>query len=266
MYTTDFSFLGGFPFSQYTLKRMQDGMLQIGTALASMGWDGSAYPLILAGCVYDSGSLNVTDGWMYYQGEVMYFQGGNIGVDGQFITLLDNRQAGIFADLQSKDIYVDRQLVLSTTANANDITTDVIKRVHDVFGKYTEYNDWNTIAVPSGSTGNTGTIYYRINHLSQHLHIKGSITITNAQALSNPPLYYLIANLAAPYRPAETAPFSAYVRYHSALYILEANGTEHITSVNGELSSAGDLSFGLIKPDAAISAYTVYFNTQIPLL
>ncbi len=266
MVTTDFSYLNGFPFSQYTLKRMQDGMLQLGTALATMGWDGSAAPLILSGCYYHSGAGGVDDGWMYYQGEVMYFQGGNIAIDGQYVTVLENRQSALFADLQNRDVYIDKQLKLTTTPNAYDITAGTIKRFHEVFGVLTEHDDWQSIAVPTGSSGNSGTIHYRKNHLSQQLHVRGSISVTNAQALSNPPLYYLMATLPAEYRPVYTAPFSAYIRYHNTLYILETSGTEHITSVNGELNSAGELSFGLIKPDVAVTGYTIYFNTQIPLL
>ena len=264
MQSVDFSYLKGFPSGQKTFKWMQDGALQIANALVSMGWDKTTAPLIISGCEID-GSL-ISAGWMYWQGELMYFLGGNIVVGGQFITVLETRGAAKFADNSNKEVYITKQVKLTTVAGANpDVTNGSIKRYQEVFGALTEYNDYNTIAVPA-VYGASGNINYRINHLAQTLHVQGSITITNAQSIASPPIYSVMGTVAAPFMPANTVPFVCSVRYHSAGYILEANGTEHLTSINAELDNAGSFNFGFIRPDVAVTSYTIMFNTHLPLL
>lgn len=85
----DFTNIGGFPFTQDTLKFMQESYRGAFSSLAAM----IGNKTIVSGVEVASG--NVTDGWISYQGELIPFIGGVAGSD---IIITENATNATFED------------------------------------------------------------------------------------------------------------------------------------------------------------------------
>ena len=264
MRTINYTHLGGAPLTQETLDWHQTAMKDIAKAIARMGDDGSGNPFILSGCVYNSGTGIVTDGYMFYADEIHYFQGGDTGALGTAVQLTTLNTDAVYEDGSTHTMYVEKVMTLGGGAPNTSIIT--MKRFHEFFGAKGYESEERTISIAAGSVFAATTLYYRINYLSKMLHIRCDVTVNAPASVANPAIYYQIATLPAGFRPTQVVPFKGFVRYHLANYIKDVGTIDYIKDVNCEVRTDGNLNIGFIKPEAGVVSYTVSFNTAIPLI
>ncbi|MDR3681536.1 MAG: hypothetical protein P4L41_16330 [Flavipsychrobacter sp.] len=267
MKSLDLTQTGGFPLEQDWLAWMQQGLTD---AVNALGGARGAGPYILTGCTLTmpgGGGLIMSTGWLWYNGQITYCVGGGYGGG----ALTGTQTVGMFYTPNNSNLtYTDSGAVLPSLkdgfwafgVNADGTTTDTQFPLTNL-QPYIKDANATTIAIIGG--GFSGSMTYRKNWLDNTMQITGSIAVnvsavTATGALTGP-TYYSLGMLPAGYRPANTTPFSLYYRYHQAP-ILDDTGLDHITIINGEVSSSGYIAAGLIK---AASNYTLTWNTIIPL-
>lgn len=107
----DLTNLGGMPFTQYTLKYMQDSYRGAFAAMAKMIGDNA----ILYGCVVTG--ANVSSGWISYNGELLPFIGGVLGSGD--IAIAETPDPRTFDDANIHDVYFEKLAILGTPATFN---------------------------------------------------------------------------------------------------------------------------------------------------
>ena len=117
----DFTQLGGFPLTQDTLDFMQQSYRDAITGIAKLGGDA----VILSGMT-DSGTA-VTDGWIMYAGELLFFQGGNKQT---YFVIEDTTGQEQFEDDSVKTVYHTRKAHFGS--GAGQIAFNVLKRLDAV--------------------------------------------------------------------------------------------------------------------------------------
>lgn len=269
MKSIDFSFLGGFPLEQETLGYMQSRDTDILKAIVKMGIpDGYTDPLILSGCVYDSGSNSYSAGWLYVNDEVIPFAGGVVPGAGTYCLVQTYKTTVIFEDSTPRDVYVTKAVVYGTGVGSFELLN--IARFREQFGVDSVEADTGSLGV-SVNIGTApyakinGTIYYRKCFVPKMLHLYGTLTLTDASNMNATPEYTTMHVLLPAYTPPADVPFKANVDY-SATYIKDVLDTDFIKDINGVVTDAGFIKLGFIKPLAGINTYAVSFNMLIPLL
>lgn len=259
---------GGMPLTQEVLAQLQAASTMLGGVTGGLAYEGSTLPIIITGAKTYAITV-VNPGYLFYNGEIMYFEGGDIDVFAS-IKVVTLTSTAVYEDGSTQVLFKERRLrvCLASDPDAICLWTDV-KIMQKGLGVYAEdYSSVLTKTVPSLGLSLSGTVNFRINELAKTVHVWGTIGCGNATMFTNPPLYRLLFNssdIPAAYFPAFTVPFKMFVRYHSTNYILETAGTEHILDVNAEFSSTGDFSVGFIKAAAGVTSYTLTFNVQLPL-
>ncbi|WP_221412146.1 hypothetical protein, partial [Dysgonomonas sp. ZJ279] len=97
----DFSQLGGFPLNQQRLEYMQAAYTELSGALASV-FNGN---VILSGCII--AGLNVSDGWVVVNGEILPFLGSTTGTQTTFL-VRETRTPILFKDGQNRNVQFSR--------------------------------------------------------------------------------------------------------------------------------------------------------------
>ena len=271
----DFTHAGGFPLTQDELDYLQQAYGECINALTAMGSDGST-PMIISGMVQtvpSAGSVAVTDGWLFYGGEMIRFTGGTVtpaGTDVPLVVITPASTNLTYNDGSSYPAVLNKTATLSSGPILTDATHFPLSAAQPyqvVFGLGGRESAWNSIGVAtSTAVGNVlGTIYYKKNWLNNTLHIRGTLTANAAQNFNPSPtaLFYLMATLPAGYIPNSSANFTAY--YYAANLFKDDLGIAWVKQLTSLVSTSGQLSINFIKPDVAITAYSVVFNTIIPL-
>jgi len=104
----DFSNLGGFRATQETFDFMQQSYIQVLSAIAKLCGDKT----IITGCVEAAGV--VSDGWISWGGELIFFEGGPLGVAPEVIFQEDGTDK-LFEDGTTKTVYFIKKAHLGTT-------------------------------------------------------------------------------------------------------------------------------------------------------
>lgn len=256
----DFTQTGKFPVTQENLDFMQKSLSETSEWLGL--FEGVQMPVILSGV--DPIAIppyGYTDGWLIVDGEILKFIGGV----GNYFEINEQRENVIFEGGQPKDVKITRWAE-AVTGSGTPISG--LWRFHDLLSaRALASTKWEEYQIPSTGTPQiSGTLYMRINKMSRQLHIRGSLTVANAQSVPIPSLYYsLLDDIAEQYVPAFTVPLNFYVRYHSAAQIRDHNGSNMIILL-GELTASGGLNFAPIRPESGVTAYTVHINQVISLL
>jgi hypothetical protein len=135
------------------------------------------------------------------------------------------------------------------------------------FGQNNRESAWQSILVSTDPAvgGVTGTIYYKKDFTANTLQIRGVLLANNAQNFAASPgsLFYIMGTLPGGYMPNNMANFTGY--YYLSSLIKDDVGLAWIHQVNGNVNTAGQFGINWIKPDVAIAAYGIVFNTIIPL-
>lgn len=271
---TDFTQLGGFPLDQKVLKHNQDAMIQhLGAYYAG----GGTTPLIISGMtpvVIGGGGMGlggIGDGFCVIAGELLEFKAAVLppmmpGVT-LYIKIFETKQPALFHDGSTKNVWdITRYATLSTT---DGVPFDDFKLWHEVILGTRSKTQWTLLWSDTTSTTVRGTIYYRKDLIANTIQLRGSIQVFAALFSSGEdtaPVYRSVAiTLPVGFRPAYTAPFTLYRRYHGVAYVRDVNSKDYIHQVNAELRDSGQILVGFIKPEVGVADYTLYFNQNIPL-
>jgi hypothetical protein len=233
--------------------------------------------VIVSGMVVTPGAGLTNDmspGWFYYQGELYKCAGGNYGLAlvGNVIGIKITETA---ANVEFDDAPYMRPVKLTRVGELGQyaIGTPGVVTLAD-FRRWNEVQadaagvraiePWQSMASGQGTL--PGTIWYRRNMISRLLHVRGSITVNNAQAITEPVPVYSLGILPAIYRPNYTAPFSGLVRAHSDPDRTDAAIRNTYMAVVGTGPQHGTVEFRPNKPTSvAVASYLVEFNHTLPL-
>ncbi len=275
MKSIDFSHAGGFPLTQDELDYLQQAYTECINAIATLGSDGST-PFIINGMVQSvpgAGLLAVTSGWFFYNGEMIKFTGATvtpIGTDVPIVQITPVASNLTYNDGSLYPAVLNKTATLVSGPSVTDATHFPMSAAVPfqlVFGLNGRESAWNSISVgTSTALGNvTGAIYYKKNWLNNTLHLRASLTANSAQNFNASPgaLFSIMGNLPAGYIPTNSANFTAYY-FSSNLFKddLAVSWIKHLTSI---LTPSGQILINFIRPEVSIVAYTIVFNTIIPL-
>lgn len=274
----DFSQPGGFPLTQDQLNYLQQGFGESIHALARMGGNISG-PFVISGLTITNPSLgeySVADGWLFYNGEMVRFLADTItgaaGSMAPFVVISPSANSLLFNDGSTPPVIIDATatVVSMPTATPTDATHFPLLQLQPFglgFGLANRETGWKSMPVSTVAAdgGVTGTIFYKKNFIANTLHVRGSLTSSNAQNFAASPgsAFYLMGTLPAEYAPANTAYFNA--QYFLAAGIKDDLGVAWIKQLNCGFNTFGQLFIGWVKPEVAIGSYSVNINSQIPL-
>lgn len=271
----DFTQPGGFPLTQDEMDHLQQAYTECINALSAMGGD-STTPVIISGMektIPSAGSVNVTDGWFFYNGEMIRFTGSTVtptGTDQPVILITTSSTSLTYYDGSTHPAVYNKTATLISGTSL--VTTTRFPYANMLpfqvgFGLLGRESTWNTLGVSTSPANGsvTGTIYYKKNNITNTLHIRASLTANQAQNFAASPfaLFTNVGTLPSAYIPTTTAYFTAY--YYAANLFADDLGVSWVKQITSSVNTGGQIMFNFLKPDSAIVAYTVMFNTIIPL-
>lgn len=275
MNTIDFSHVGGFPLTQTELDFMQQSYLKGIHALAQMS-NNADQPVIISGMQSTSGRLGtvtVTDGWLYYRGDLVQFTGGTVTYADTHVPLVEISQHHVLLTYQDG---VERPALQVVTANlvTGHATMDDahfplhrLRTFHEGFGVAGKEANWNVLDVSTSyALGSiAGSIHYKLDRLCNSLHLRGMLFANDAQNLSSSTsgILTLVGTLPEGYRPAVNTYFTAYNQ--SPSNVKDDAGVAWIKQVNALLHSSGNLQFNFMRPEVSVTELGFTFNVIIPL-
>lgn len=275
MNTIDFSHAGGFPLTQTELDFMQQSYINGIRALAQMGNHGDL-PIIISGmqrAVSRIGTVTVTDGWLYYRGNLVAFTGATVTYADAHVPLVKINLHPISLTYQDGVERPALQMVSANLLSGPAIIDDthfplhIMRSFHEGFGNAGRDANWNVIDVSSSHAtgGITGSVHYKQDILSNTLHLRGMLFANDAQHLSSSSsgIFTLVATLPEAYRPTVNTYFTAYIQ--SPSNIKDDVGVSWLKQVNVLLHSSGNLQFNFMRPEASVLELGYTFNTIIPL-
>ena len=272
----DFSHPGGFPFTQDQLNYLQDAYTECINALTNLGVSGST-PVIINGMelsVPGSGLIAITDGWFFYNGELVKFTGDTlpVGTGGTVavVEITPSTSNLIYNDGSSFPAILEKTATFIAATSVTDATHfpySAMKPFQLVFGHNGRESSWNSLVVNTDPSvgGVTGTIYYKKNFLTNTLQIRGSLIANYAQNLAASPyaLFYTMCMLPADYTPAQNVWFGGH--YFLASMIKDDMNVGWIKQLTIGINTSGVISVNWIKPEISISGYGILFNAIVPL-
>lgn len=257
-----YSYTGGLPLSQNVLDWQQAGYKEALAAICKLGWTGGD-PVIITGCE-DAGAGVYNPGWIFDGTEVHYFQGGDsVAALTTSIKLQELTTTLVYGNGAVRPVYSRQEYVFDATGV--DITT--LKLFHKVFGEKTfgldQANGAGNLNIAGGTGNLSGQVFFNKYLLVPQMRMRGAIIVQSPAALATPPVYQTVGNVAnANFHPAFTVHFKANIEG----YILETGGVLKFNDVNVRYTNTGNLDVQFIKPDAGVAAYTINFNTIVPLI
>jgi hypothetical protein len=275
MNTIDFSHVGGFPLTQTELDFMQQTYLKGIHALAQMS-NNAELPVIISGMHSTSGrigTVTVSDGWLYYRGQMVQFTGGTVTYADTDIPMVEISLHSVLLTYQDG---VERPALKVVTAHLMSGPTRLddthfplhrMRSFHEGFGAAGREQDWNVLDVGSTHAAGSisGSVYYQLDKMNNSLHLRGMVFANDAQSLnsSTSGVLTLIATLPEGYRPAVNTYFTAYNQ--SPRNIKDDAGVAWIKQINALLHSSGNLQFNFMRPEATVAELGFTFNVIIPL-
>jgi hypothetical protein len=273
MKAIDFTHPGGFPLTQDQLDYLQQAYTECLNAFGAMGGAG---PVIISGMELSVSGITTTvsDGWFFYNGELIRFNSGSYSSILVGITVLvdiTSSSVGLtYNDGSFFPAVLDKAAALfigpPVTTPTRFLLADLVP-FQVYFGIKGKEAVWNSLSVstPPASGGVTGTVFYKKNFLTNTLHFRGALTANNAQNFAPSPtaLFYLMGTLSAGYIPVNNAYFTGH--YYLGGFIQDDLGVSWIKQLSCGVNSIGQISVNWIRPDISIAAYAINFNTIIPL-
>ncbi|MBL7693058.1 MAG: hypothetical protein JNM41_15800 [Flavipsychrobacter sp.] len=243
-----------------------------------MGGSGSA-PVVVSGMVVSNpstGDYSITNGWFFYNGEMIRCESSSVsgatGGSDVYVSITETSAPLIYFDGSTPNVINEKTASLAvlptgTVADATRFPLTDLNPYGKVFGAANRDAAWKTLSVSTSVVdgGVSGTVYYKKDHTTNTLHIRGVLTASNAQNFAASPgsLYYLMGSLPAAYAPVNTGYFVA--QYFGAGLIKDDAGVGWVKQINCGLTNGGNLFANWIKPDLSVSAYGIVFNDILPL-
>ncbi len=276
MKTIDFTHPGGFPLTQDGLDYLQGAYTECLKAFAAMGVDGST-PIIVSGMEFSVpgvGEVAVSDGWFFFNNELIKFIGGTqfVGIGGT-VAVVEISAATINLTYNDGSVYPaikEKTATIISSVPISDATHFVYTAMQPLqvaFGKKGKEQVWQSLPVSTSSTdgGVIGTLYYKKNFLTNTLQVRGILTANNALNFAASPygMFYTAGTMPAGYIPANNTFFTAHF-YLSAM-VKDDLGVAWIKEIQCTLTSTGDFNINWIKPDSGTSSYGILLNFILPL-
>jgi len=278
MKAIDFTQPGGFPLTQDQLDYLQGAYTECITALGGLG-SSNGVPAVLSGMVSTPGIGGLTDvsaGWFFYNGELIRFPPQSypavIAGNAMYVVITSAASSLTYNDGSTPNVILDKtgvlvQLVNTTPTDATHFLLDAIVPFGVGLGLNNREVSWNSLVVNTlpAAGGVTGTIYYKKDFIANTLHIKANLIANNAQNFSGAPLalFSLMGTLPAAYIPTDNVFFIA--NYFVSSLIKDDLGVAWVKQINCAINTLGHILINWLKPDSAILAYGINFNTIIPL-
>jgi len=275
MKSINFTHPGGFPLTQDELDYLQQAYTECIYALTRMGGDGSTPTLIsgMESSVPSPGAVTIADGWFFYNGELIKFTGDTVSPATGTVPLIVISPVATnltYNDGSSFPAVLNKTATVVAAASVTDATHfpySALQPFQTFFGNGGREANWNQIVVATDTAdGNVeGTIYYKKNWLTNTLHIRASLNANAANNFSASPfaLNYLMGTLPSGYIPNNAAYFTTY--YFAANMFEDDLGVAWVKQLTSAISTSGQIYINFIKPESSVSAYSVIFNTIIPL-
>ena len=269
----DFSKLDGFPLDQDVMSFLQNAKLRGDVSLFA---DCPADTIVILSGLQVTNTtgtvFQLSAGYFYLNGQV-YFTSGNsqniagAGLNELGMTVQFNLEGLVFEDDTVKNVVIKDApfLDLKADGTANFYPVRNWKAWHDYSFSRSKTAEFSQSVSGGLNGGLTGTVYFRKNTVANTLHIRGTITAADAQALYAPATYAALMTLPEGYRPAYDVPFAAFYRYHTTARKKTHDAVDYLMQVNAALRADGILQAGFIRPEAGVTSYSVSFNTIIPL-
>ncbi len=124
---------------------------------------------------------------------------------------------------------------------------------------------WDSIVVftSAANGGVYGNLYYKIDRIGGYLVMRGTLSANNAQNFAALPGSGFKIMGTLPISLAVPAYFSAY--FYGAGAFKDDAGVDWIRQLNCYVAQDGTIKMCWLRPEVAISAYTIYVNAVIPL-
>ena len=222
------------------------------------------------------GVTNVSDGWLFYNGEMVQFPAQSYPPVGagndMYVVITPSATPLNFNDGSTPNVVLDKtgvlnELINSTTTDATHFLLSAMVSFGTGLGLNNRETAWSSLPVSTLPTdgGVTGIIYYKKDFAAKTLRLRGSLAANNAQNFHASPvaIYSLMATLPPGYTPMYDAFFIA--NFFASGLIKDDLGIAWVKQINCVINTGGQILFNWIKPDAAILAYGVDFNVMISL-
>lgn len=271
----DFTQAGGFPLTQNELDHLQQAYTECLQAIAAMG-SNSTNPIVITGMVKTNpfpATVAVSDGWFLFGGELIRFNASSAILTGTDVPLVTISTTNTILTYNDGSAHPAVGHTTAMLAAGPAITTDAVFPYDDArifhldFGENGRESSWQTITVSTPMlTGNVvGSIDYKKNIITNTLHIKGSLTANLAQNLPASPgaAFTDVGTLPAEYCPNSAVFFTAH--YYAPNLFADDLGVGWMKHFTSGVNASGVIYVNLLRPDAAVSAYSVVFNTILPL-
>lgn len=271
----DFTFPGGFPLDQDVLDVMQGNYNGVFNLMFA---DAGTTPVIISGMeqsfVTNVGGMSywkVNSGLFYLNGEVYYMPESmtpdilTVGND-YCIYIVESKTALEFEDGNFNDVMVSRIGGLAKSLpNANFIPYSSFKKWTEFAGELCK-TEWFS----AGSFGNTAadvecSMTYKLNRLTNTLHIKGTMNVNVAQSLPAGGASITFFTLPVGFRPSNRNINLQLPTGFAGGMKKDVTGFYYIQHLDTTLSTTGQFVVYFPKPEASVANYGCDFNFMIPL-
>jgi hypothetical protein len=261
MTTLDLTKPGGLPLTQDVLAQLQSAYKDIFTAVIGMGADPNninSTPIQLSGMVSDG--VNITDGYFFYNSEVIKFTGGSIptptgGQELQVAITTTGTPLGALYHNGSNPSVVNTTsgtLVAATVASNNTTRFKYadLMPYHKFFGLNNGNTNWT-------ASSNSSVGYYQ-KYLTNSIDVL--LTLFSPTDLTSPLEWRIVATF--PVRPSNAYWFTAIVQIVDSPTEYPG-GTEFITTVAGYFDNSGQMWIRWRKP--VTGTYRIGATFTVPL-
>lgn len=256
----DFTQTGGFPLTQDRLAFLQQGYVEALLGIAAAGGDTTSPRRVSGMEVSVSGSdYTVTDGWFVYNGELIRFIGATETItDTALVKITFNADSLDFQNGTTPAVKLEATATIEDGVSATDATRFPLADLKP----WGREEDWTTVSSFGADYGTiTGTLEYKKCWLTNVLHIRGQLTVTDSPP-SALPLFGApkITTLPAGYRPSASVFFSG----PCTSFVKTSDSVSWLQSISVSVEADGDVTLYVPKT-LADAAFNVKFSAVINL-
>lgn len=255
---------GGFPLTQERLDYMQNSHITALNAISGMA--GDTTPCAVVGVKLLTGDWvlggTVSDGWIWHpiQG-LMPFVGGAFTPSTLGVIYTQSATGLTFGNNSTQNVQIKVYATIAPGAGS-DLKNLSETRWHSRFGKVAR----STPVTISGTVGQGGgmtiSLTYTKDNIAGVVYCSGTVSYTNAQAISlNPEFYPISSVLPAGFRPMDVLIRPCFIRQHyNGPNTLPQTSSGYLTSIQLQLATDGSVAASGVRPLTPVTGYTAYFS------
>ncbi len=279
MNTIDFTQPGGFPLTQDILSFLQSSYVDGLTGLASVIDDGNT-PVIISGMTIShlSGGTAVSDGWLYYRGQLIKFNASSLGVlSGSIVplVLVTNTSSTLtFNNGTTPNVLFTQNAHLISGTPLTDTThfvlSDAVPFIIQMGRLGREPSFSSTTSTTSAASGGVFWLMeYKKNFINNTVHLRFAGSIAHPENFASAALYAPVnlGTLPSGYRPVSRFPFRLWVEPPTSARIAEDTGVNYMEEINCWITNGGVISADFRKSGALSGGSYIQFqsSTIMPL-